>query len=224
MSGGLSIAVDLRGNAPEAVRALGQGLQPARLQPVAGRAARNVIRTHLLGVNRTRPNALGGPRTNFYASAARGTQFRVQGDTVIVSINQVGIALRYFGGTVRPRLRKYLTIPAIPEAHGKRASEFNGLSFAFERHPRFGVMMPALVQGAASLLGFRRGPRGTRARFIGERRRRVVFWLVKSATFKADPTVLPHDEQIAAAAASAINDYARLLWQRRQPPAPGGVS
>ena len=212
---GLGIEIRVKDGATGTVANLRAGLQPAQVNPIVGRSARNTYREHLFGLNNQRANALGGPRTNFYASAARGTQFRVQGSEVIVSINQVGIALRYFGGTVRPRTKKYLTIPAVPEAHGKRASEFPGLHFAFELHPKFHVLMPCLVQGAASLLGLRRSKGTVRARFIGERHRRVIFWLVKSATFQADDTVLPHPELVEAQAVRALGDYVKLLMQRR---------
>jgi hypothetical protein len=212
---GLGIDVSIRDNASDAVRSLAAGLRPEQLNPIVGRYARNAYRTHLVGLNSQRPNALGGKRTQFYYRAARATDVRAEGEFVIVSINQVGIGLRYFGGTVKPKTKKYLTIPAIPEAHGKRASEFGDLHFAFERHPKLDVLMPALVQGAASLIGIRRGPGGARVRAVGERRRRVVFWLAKQATFQPDESVLPHPQQVAAEAGRVVLDYANLLWQRR---------
>lgn len=220
---GLGFNISIRGNAPESVQALKAGLAPAQLNPIVGRAARNVYREHLFGLNDQRPNALGGARTNFYAGAARATQFRVEGDHVIVSINQVGIALRYFGGTVKPVVKKYLTIPAIPEAHGKRASEFTGLHFSVEKNPKFGgALMPCLVEGARSLLRTRRVKGSPKVFFAGEQQRRVVFWLVRSATFKPDPTVLPYPELVESRAAEAVNSYAKLLWERQQPPSNGG--
>lgn len=222
---GLGIDVTLKGGALDSVQSLAAGLAPARLNPIVGRAARNTYREHLFGINSQRPNALGGARTNFYAGAARGTHFRVEGDGVIVSINQVGIGLRYYGGTVKPRTKKYLTIPAIPEAHGKRASEFSGLRFAIvfdQSAGSNGLYRPALVQGAATLIATRRGRDGARrSRAIGERQHRVVYWLAKQATSKPDPTVLPRPELVQAQAIRAVEAYAKLLWDRRNPPKNG---
>lgn len=204
---GLGIEISLRGDAPESVQALKAGLAPARLQPIVGRAAHQVYRKHLVGLNSARPNALGGTRTNFYTSAARGTQFRIQGDYVIVSINQVGIALRYFGGTVRPKVKKFLTIPARAEAHGKRASEFD-LVVLWNRTGPYA-------------LARRRDLRAGLARdFVGPGRGRgaeVLFWLVKEVTQRADPTVLPDQLEVESAAAAAVNAYAQLLWARKNP-------
>ncbi len=221
---GLAYTITLgKDAATPALQSLRAGLAPEQVNPIIGRSARNTYRTHLFGLNAQRANKLNGPRTNFYASAARATQFRVQGDFVIISINQVGIGLRYFGGTVRPKEKKYLTIPAIPEAHGKRASEFSGLFFAFEKNLRTGKLQPALVQGERSLLRRRRDRAGAvRTFFAGSQARRVVYWLVTEATFRPDPTVLPHPELVEAQAARAVDAYVQLIIERRNPRPPGG--
>ena len=111
-----------------AARRLQIGLQPDRLFPIVGRSGVNTIREHLFGLNQTRPNAMGGARTNFYASAARGTHFDAVADGVKISINQVGMAQRYFGGVITAKKVKLLTIPACPEAYGHRASSHSSCS------------------------------------------------------------------------------------------------
>jgi hypothetical protein len=214
---GLAVQIQLTGDALAGLGAVARGLDPARLQPVVGRSARNTYRDHLFGLNGQRANALGGPRTNFYARAGRATQFRIEGDHVVVSINQVGMRLRYFGGTVKPKTRKFLTIPAIPEAHGKRASEFADLHFAFVADAE-GRLRPALVQGARTLIRTRRVKGAARVYAAGQQARRAVFWLVKSATFQPDETVLPYPELVQAQALRAVTDYTRLLAARQQPP------
>ena len=75
-------------------RALAGALAPKQLFPVIGRSAVGTFRKHLFEVNRTRPNALGGTRTGFYASAARGTSFETTGDGVTLTVASVGIRQR----------------------------------------------------------------------------------------------------------------------------------
>lgn len=111
---------------------------------------------------------------NFYASAARQTTGRVQGNDVIISVDHTGIGLRYFGGTVRPGAgKKYLTIPADSAAHGKTAREFGNTLFFFRSRKT----------GAAGLAK------------RGEKNLRVMFWLVKKTDHTPDPTVLPTEQE-----------------------------
>ena len=211
----LGIQIDLRGDAVAGLARLGRGLQPDQVNPIVGRSAQQSYKRHLEGVSRTRPNKLGGRRTHFFEQAAKGTSWRVVGDHVVVSIASVGIRQRYFGGTIKPR-KKYLTIPAIPEAHGKRASEFPGLSFAIVEDPQSKRMRPALVQGARSLLRTRRAKGAAKVFFAGAQARRVVFWLVRSVTQAPDPTILPYPEQVESKALADVAAYARLLADRAQ--------
>jgi len=213
----LGVQIDVQDLASPAVRRMLVGLQPAQINPIVGRSAQQSYKTHLFGVDQSRANKLGGRRTHFFASAARGTSFKVVGDEVVVSIASVGIRQRYYGGTIKPK-KKYLTIPAIPEAHGKRASEFTGLSFAFAEDPTSGRTRPALVQGARSLIRTRRTARGVRVFAAGEQAQRVVFWLVKSVTQQPDPSILPYDEQVQAKVLQDLAAYAQLLIARQGGP------
>lgn len=111
----------------------------------------------------------------FYADAARATTGRVQGDDVIVSIDQVGIALRRFGGTVRPVRGKYLAVPDEdnPQARNNSPRRIDGLHF--------------------------RQNRGKDSGRLTDRTGRVFYWLVKQTVHKPDPTVLPTDADFARA-------------------------
>lgn len=187
---GYGITLDFsRDGASPALAAVRTFLSPSRLNQLVGRSATNVYRQHLFGLNNTRPNALGGQRTNFYAQAARATHFDVAGDIgVIISINQVGIAQRFFGGTIKPKTAKFLTIPARAEAHGKRAGEFNDLIVLFGKNGPY-----ALARAVSTAISVgRRGADGTRrVASRGQQGGEIMFWLVKEATQAADPTVLP---------------------------------
>ena len=172
---------------------------------VMGRAVGRLISDHLYRLNSERPNALGGRRTNFWSAAAKSVSFQETPDGAVVSISQIGIRQRFQGGFIRPVNRKYLTIPAAPEAHGRRASEFSNLRFGFGVN-KYGNLQPALVEASASRVKFIRGLGGAlKTKNLGGTGGKVMFWLARRAFQRADPTVLPtlsEMEQTAAAAAA----------------------
>lgn len=202
--------VTIRDEARPALARLRHGIQPERLFPIIGRSATNTVREHLFGLNATRPNQLGGARTNFYAGAARSTQFQIVGDAVIVSINHVGIAQRYFGGTIRPKVAKFLTIPVHPRAYGKRAREFD-LELVFGRKGE-----PIALATKASLVTIiRQRGKGEATRKLGGRRGEIMFRLVKQVTQQADPTVLPHDGLLETRIQRDVESYINRLIERQ---------
>lgn len=191
MAGGLSIEAKVKGEEKLAeVNRIIDGLEGVNINPVFGRAAVNVTREHLFKRNATHANRLGGARTNFYAGAARGTQFEVRPDGFVLGIDQVGIRQRYQGGTITPKQAKYLTIPMSAAAHGKRAREFSDLKFAIV--PGVGR---ALVRGDE-----------------------VMYRLSKGVTQKADDSVLPSKEQFINAMVIAGSGYAKRLIARKGQP------
>jgi hypothetical protein len=175
---------------------LASALRPAAINPVIGRAASNTVVAHLRRLNNERPNQLGGKRTNFYASAARGTSYSVISDTeVTVSIAHVGIRQRFFGGKIVPTGgRKFLTIPAAAEAHGKRAREFSDLEVVFGMGGR--------------PIGLARKAQGKRQ--FGT----ILFRLVRSVNQRPDPSVLPDKATIAAACTAAGKSHIERAKRR----------
>lgn len=91
---------------------------------------------------------LGADSTHFYGSAVGSVQLpqiERRGE-VSVSINNIGLAQRYFGGVIAPREKKWITIPAVAEAYGKRAGSFNNLQFINSmRFPAQGFASGGLV-------------------------------------------------------------------------------
>jgi len=210
----LALNISTSGHGPRVVRAISRAVAPERIKPVVGRSAVNTIRTHLFGVNASRPNALGGTRTNFYASAARGTSFTVVDDGVVVSISNVGIRQRILGGTIRPRTAKFLTIPATAEAHGKRASEFDDLVVVFGAGGQPIALAHALFRRSRTQLSalparLRIGTTRTVGQHGG-----IVFWLKRSVTQQGDPTVLPYPEQIYSNARSDVAAFVQRAADR----------
>lgn len=167
---------------------------PSRLNPIVGRSAVNVYRKHLFGLNKTRPNKLGGARTNYYATAARQTNFKViSDDAVLISIPQIGIGQRYYGGVIKPRVAKFLTIAANPAAYGHRASEFDlEIVFGHDGQP---IALATKSTRATQVTQNKRGKTVTKQ--IG-RHGEIMFLLRRSVNQKPDPTILPYDEQVTA--------------------------
>jgi len=125
--------------------------------------------------------------SEFYADAARATTGRVQGDDIVVSIDHVGIPLRYFGGTVTPKNGKYLAIPDSDNPQAKNAS-------------------PRRIGG----LHFRRN-RGKDSGRLTDSTGRVFYWLVKKTVHKPDPSVLPSDSDFVDAILPEIDHYLENL-------------
>lgn len=165
---------------------------PERAARIVAPAAANLFRTHLFRLNDERPNRLGGKRTNFFSQAAKSTSATANGATVAVNIAHVGIRQRVEGGTIRPTNgRKFLTIPARSEAYGTRAKEHNFLVPIFFK------------SGAGALVESNRSDRTSQTQQGGG----VWFWLVKSVTQRADPTVLPNRDAVIGASVKALDTW-----------------
>jgi len=167
-------------------------LQSDQVKQIVGRMAVNAFGTNYDRLNQT-PNALGGVRTNYWNDAKNATSFVIEGDTVTIVTAHVGAALHYYGGTVLPKKGKYLTIPAVPEAHGKLASDFPELIVLIGKGGR------PYALGTADRIGF--GTTGGRAAA-----HRVIFWLVEKATIGADASVVPSEAAIMEPIAEKLNE------------------
>lgn len=186
---------------------------------VGGRAVATLVRTHLVNLNASR-HKFG---RNYYAQAARSTHVRAVVGGAAVSITQVGFRQRLLGGPIRPGAgKKFITIPAIPEAYGTRAGEWTGLKVAKAYDPKRGYLRWALVRVTAAatvtvgLTGKIR-KKDFKKVTIGE----PVFWLVRSVTQQADPSVLPYAEQMNARATDAMRDYLIMVARRQAGPIGG---
>lgn len=198
---------------------------PKALLNVAGRAGRNVTQKHLREKNRTSPNKIGGKRTNYYAKAADAVNYRIlNDDAVIVSINQIGIALRFHGtaglpgGRLRPVSAEFLTIPAAPEAHGRRAREFSDLQVGWAFDPKLGRERMALVRREATLLVYKRRKVDGVSRRVAlpgaKQGGEAVFWLQRSVKMAGDDTVLPDETTLIERVVAAVEEYLGLLDER----------
>jgi hypothetical protein len=214
MSASLSINTDeLR----EVDRSIAETFGPVGLQQARegmGAAARLELIDHFTdleqdSVHHKTAQRLGAQSTGFYAEAARSVQMpEISGDDVTISINgPVGLAQRFFGGTIVPKKGNWLTIPAIAAAYGARARTFNNLRFVYFRPD-----LAALVERLAATV--QRGRNGV-YRAVQSSVGTVVYWLKPSVTQAADPTVLPTEDRLAGVAITAGQETFGRLWERQ---------
>lgn len=124
-----------------------------------------------------------GGRHHYYGQAARATTWHTTANDGFIVVDHVGIAQRYFGGTIRAKNGGALTIPVKDSpGEGRRASEFNDL---------FAVYNDG-------------GMRGFLARLDASGNIEPLYWLRKSVTQKADSSVLPTDDELMDSMGDAL--------------------
>lgn len=207
------IALKVTAEGMKRALARARAISPENIAQVGVRAAATLTRDHLFELDRTRANSMGGKRTHFFADAARSVNAQsvsVSGGTGTLTINAVGLAQRWLGGTIRAGSgtstrsggpTRYLTIPARAEAYGRTAAEYNDLEFQITERG------PALVQTLQSVLVRGRRRKGApRAVEVGGL---VMFWLVRKVTQRPDPTVMPTEEAYGESVRKAVDGYLR---------------
>ena len=182
------------------------------IQQVVGRALSQEVRDHLIAYSQTHPNRLGGRRSHYYAQAARTVRYQTDNEGVTVAISQVGMALHYYGGVVKPVTAKLLTIPAIAEAYGRRAREFGNLHFV-----RFKSGAMALVEDKEGAKDARSGRGIARKRGSGasKGRPRVFYWLARSTTHRPNKRIVPNRAELLRTSRLVISAYLRQIGASR---------
>lgn len=166
---------------------------------------------------------LGAEHSGFYADAARSVQMpKLENEGVSIAINKLGLALRYYGGRVTPgkstswktgRATQWLTIPNDADAYGRRTQEFDysGRGLGNLRFVFFRAGLAGLVENLATNVKRVRGVYKPVSSTIGK----VIFWLKKEVTYKADPSVLPTSGEMTAAAVEAGEMQLVNIWDRQ---------
>jgi len=207
--------------ATPAVRALREGLQAENVVPIFARSVANAVRGNFDDLDESRPNKLGGSRTHYYSGARSATKYTIKGDHATISVGQVGMRLRFYGGTVEAgrnpsyitgQPTKYLTIPATAESYGHRAADFpdlivlwgNGGPFALAR-----VTQKKIATAKSS---------GAETNDT-----EILYWLKAEVDIPADRTMLPSSEQIRQAISGDFARYVRTLWRMGALPAAGDI-
>lgn len=221
----LAMAIIPSDRATSDMQRLAAAMDSDLLDDAVGRAIQNEIRNHFFELDAERPNQLSGRRTHWYSEAGQGTSYQAEPGNVKVSIVQEGIRTRILGteilpgGVIVPIDAKYLTIPANAEAYGKRAGEFENLVMLFGK--RDGEVRPvALVQGTAELESIdEAGNVSVSGRKVDKSKSGrqklggasvsygIFFWLVDQVKQDPDPTLIPTQEQMVAAAFTDLDEY-----------------
>lgn len=206
----LQVAIDE--NVSEPLRRL-LDLNGATGYKIAGVGVLEAVRDHLVQRDQL-PNSKGWPKTHFHDRARQQTFLRTTNFEATVHIALVGFATYVTGKpeTIKPVNSKYLTIPARPEAYGRRAREFSDLVFRMVPSERGGIA-PALVRAEQTAFSFgRRKKDGTRS--VGSIRElggEVFYWLARSVHPKPHPDAVPSREKLQEAAVGALQSYVDSL-------------
>jgi hypothetical protein len=178
-----------------------------------GTEVREYLKGHFRKLDEEKPHKpyWNGPgrRTHHYGAAARQTSYALEANTIVVTTDREGIASRQRDTDIAPKKKRWLTIPAIAQAHGKVAADFGNLRFV-----KFSDTLAALVEKTVS--GATKGQSGKSV--IGKRarlalvkasgyRNLVYFWLKKSVMVPKDETIVPTMQDVEAVATQAARNY-----------------
>ena len=154
----------------------------AGINQSAADGLQDYLKAFFYRLDQDRANPLGGERSHFYRHAAETLTQEIRDDGADVVVNQLGIRQRLLGGEIHAKNSKYLTIPAIAEAYGHRAKEFD-LHFIM----------------------FKTGSKALAANTKEDHR--VWYWLVESVTQEPDPEVMPSVEAMTDAVCNNVKAW-----------------
>jgi hypothetical protein len=206
----MNMNVVVRDTATPAITAMEEAIQPENILPFMAELVTQEVQQNLRDLDVSRANRLGGERTHYFAQAAEETEWTMEGnDHAIVSVRQIGIALKYFGGTVTAGVgtscatgekTRFLTIPVHPSAYGVRACDIPGLKVISGPRGPF-----ALGFVTVNHIGHESGG-STRTREV------EIFYLLKeSIEIAADKAMLPSPTRLAAVVGAGLRDYSNMV-------------
>ena len=177
--------------------------RPQRLRNIVGPALARYVQTHLLGNG---PNKRGWPTTRFWPRAARSTSWwsNAASSNVIISINQIGVRQRYYGGIIRPVKAKALAIPISPVSYGHVPADFADLFLVKTKKGAF------LCQRGLELSAS--GRTVARKKLGGNNRRRrpaelhFLFKLSARVTQPGDKSIVPTGDELLAVAMARVEE------------------
>jgi len=151
----------------------------------------DLVVEHLRARNQSAKHAPGMPRSNYWSEAADSVQTEMNGDVGTVSVSKEGVAIHYYGGVILPTGgKKALAFPVNPAVAGMRAAEYDPTQEKLDFVPGQKGRAPTL-----------------RDKETGE----VYYVLITRQKFQPDPSVLPSESAMYAAAMGAMQSVKELL-------------
>ena len=196
----LALSVDIRDRLPKYSEAL------RLLDKAIAHDMTTMTQAHLRALGEARPNELGGRSSRYYEQAALNTRGDATPGEIKISIQQIGMNLHYHGGTVFPKVAKWLGIPATAETYGKRAREFDNLKFV-----KFSDTLAALLVGKGGTERFDRGGRKAVKGAGKSAAGKVMYWLKKSTEHQPDHTVIPNENAFYESSSRTVTRVCEAL-------------
>jgi len=198
----MNVSIDVsEGSAGPALRNLVEQVAHRRpLNAALGKRGEVELREHFLKRNQE-PNKSGFPSANFWNRIRKATALAaVDSSGATIAIADPAIDQKIFGGTIKPKEGKYLTLPALAAAYGQSPLTFSNLEVLvrWKDGERRAV---ALAERRATQISFG-GKRKDGSRSVkkgAEVGGQVFYWLVESVTQKKDPRALPKTEVFESA-------------------------
>lgn len=199
----VATTIAIRDNASLALHEAAESVAPKRMAAAIGPAVARLVQRHLRGRG---TNKRGWPTTNFWARAAKATSWAETPQGVVVSVNQIGVRQRYFGGVIKPVNKRALTIPISPVSYGKVASDFPGLFLLPTKKGAYLVQYAGSVPDGRTkkAKGAARRSMGGNAKARKDATLNFLFKLVSQVDQKPDPNVLPSKEAVLEVARGAV--------------------
>jgi hypothetical protein len=149
------------------------------LAEAMGQGVFTLVKGHLAARNGRTSRRAGFPKSHYWAEAAKSVRKpSVSGSTATIEIDKEGVALHYYGGTVKPK-KKALAIPLSPLVADIWPSEApSNLDLFWPKNSPHGFLKDSNTS-------------------------ELLYLLVPHVRITADPTVLPEEGKIAAAALDA---------------------
>lgn len=165
--------------------------------------AETLTRDHIVKAAKTRhktADRLSATQTGYLSKKAESVETTVTGNADgLIKLTIIGDIFKRVDGdvSVKPRLKKWLAIPATAEAYGKRPGELAGLTFI-----KLKGSLAALVR-----MQEEKDAKG-RSKFD------VIYWLKKGVTVPQDRGLLPVEGDYMEAFEKAADDYLAALAKR----------
>lgn len=161
--------------------------RPRSIVQAMARGGRKVLRAHFRQRDRA-GNQLGGKRTHFWLDVYKSTQLgEVTDHSAAVNIGDHRFPQKVYGGTIRPKEAKAISVPVAPEAHGRRPATLE---------QELGIELFLVPREFGS---------GLLAATVGDKRVKVFYVLRQSVEQDADPRALPERRQLEDAALAAAD-------------------